>query len=144
MSVGKNSIARAAGVKASAPAKTKETTTVFMTVQTALIENLRNTDIGDIDKLLKSVKARGVLSPLLLAATPDGRFWLLDGSRRLAVAKELGEKQLPAVVVTVENKREASALAKELQSLTTKNDDIHEEKFKAITRTNHDMPYYLL
>lgn len=151
MSVGKSSIARAASVKAAAPAKTDENTTAFMTVQTEKIESLTNTAIGDITKLLKSVKERGILVPVLLAATPDGKFWLIDGARRLEAAKKLNKKQLSAVVVSVQNKREAASLAKQLQSLTPKAkdiapkaEDIHEEKFKAIEKTSSDMPYYLL
>ena len=151
MSVGKSSIARAASVKTAALAKKEENGTAFMTVQTEKIESLTSAAIGDITKLLKSVKEHGILVPVLLATTPDGKLWLLDGARRLEAAKQLDKKQLSAVVVKTETKREATSLAKQLRSLTPKAeesapkaDDIHEEKFKAIKKTNNDMPYYLL
>lgn len=144
MSIGKNSIARAATAKAAAPQKKQQVkSAVFMSVEINSVELLKDSDIGDISKLTASIKKHGVVVPVVVAVTED-KFWLVDGARRLAAAKELGETQLPAMAVTVQNKREALSLAKELQPLCAKAGSIHEEKFKAIEKVNSDMPYYLL
>ena len=48
--------------------------------------------------LLESVRAMGVLQPVLLQAKPDGRYTLLAGYKRLWCNKEAGNREIPALV----------------------------------------------
>lgn len=56
-------------------------------------------DVGDVSTLAESIKAQGVISPLLV--TPNGkpdRFVVLAGHRRLAAAKLARQKTIPCIV----------------------------------------------
>ena len=66
-------------------------------------------------ELTDSIGRSGILQPLLLRASGSG-FEVLDGGRRLAVAREKGLKTVPAVVRTISN-AEAKAMAAERQAL---------------------------
>lgn len=146
MSIGKNSIARAATVKAAQTTKTEKGLDIpsFTSVSADRIEVLENSDIGDINSLKISVSRHGILVPLLIGATSSGKLWLIDGKRRLEAAKQLGITQIPAMVVAVENKSAAVRLKKEVVAATDKYDNIREEKFRIIDADRGDMPYYLL
>lgn len=48
--------------------------------------------------LLKSIRDKGIIVPLVLAKSPAG-YRLIDGRRRLAAAIELGLPSVPAVVI---------------------------------------------
>jgi ParB family transcriptional regulator, chromosome partitioning protein len=52
---------------------------------------------GDVKDLAESIRTKGVLEPVL-ARPVGGRYELIVGSRRLAAAKEVGLKKIPAVV----------------------------------------------
>ncbi|MEM2257799.1 MAG: ParB N-terminal domain-containing protein [Candidatus Caldarchaeum sp.] len=67
--------------------------------------------VADPDKLeaLKlSVSEGGVKYPLLVRKTADGRYEVLDGSRRLRVADVLGIQNIPCEVVEVGDEAEAA------------------------------------
>jgi ParB family chromosome partitioning protein len=53
--------------------------------------------------LTASVAAVGVLQPVLVRATSDGRFELIAGERRWRAAKRAGLQTIPALVRTVED-----------------------------------------
>jgi ParB/RepB/Spo0J family partition protein len=71
------------------------------TVPLALIDadpdNLR-ADVGDVTELAQSIQELGVLQPVLLRRTPDGRYALVAGHRRRAGAEAAGLAEIPAVV----------------------------------------------
>lgn len=94
--------------------------------------------------LLDSVKAHGILAPLVLARTADGRLWLLDGYRRLDAAKALGLFRVPATVVEAANENEALRRFEELAHTRRVTADVREGKFRAASGMDHDMPAYLL
>jgi ParB family chromosome partitioning protein len=48
--------------------------------------------------LAESVKARGILQPVVVRPLPDGRFELVAGERRLRAAKIAGHDRIPAIV----------------------------------------------
>lgn len=145
MSIGKSSIARAASVKAPVQQNTEKILIApsFTAVSVERVELLAESSADDISSLKKSIERRGILMPLLIGATASGKLWLIDGERRLAAARELGILDVPAMVVSVENKAAAVRFQKEING--TKNvDNIREEKFRAIEENRREMPYYLL
>jgi ParB/RepB/Spo0J family partition protein len=62
-------------------------------------KNVRG-ELGDLSKLKISIKAKGVLQPIILSAEQqDGKWLLVAGYRRFAVAKELKLATVPAVYI---------------------------------------------
>ena len=55
-------------------------------------------DEESLSALAASIRARGLLQPLVLRALPGGAFELLAGERRLRAAKLAGLERLPAIV----------------------------------------------
>ncbi len=152
MSIGKNSIARAAGSKTTAPKQTVTAPAVaateHITVATAAVTTFASAAPTAADKapstLLNSVRRRGILEPLLLARIPDGTLYLLLGYRRLDAAKTLGLDTVPAVVVAAESEKEALRLFDEMQGTRRATADLREGKFRAAAMTTSDLPTYLL
>lgn len=145
MSIGKNSIARAVGAtQTAAVKKAEEKAKVVTTVQIDSITLLSKQTEENLDAMIKSVKKHGVLVPVLLAGGTDGKLWLVDGARRLAAAKAVGEGEISAVIVSVENKAAATRMAKEISELSYIPDEIREAKFKVLCVKDHDLPSYLL
>ncbi len=58
-----------------------------------------------LTELADSIKAAGVLEPLIVRAGEQGRFTLVAGQRRLAASKKAGKATVPAVVVQVSNEK---------------------------------------
>ena len=56
-------------------------------------------DLGDIKSLAASIKAVGLLHPVVIR--PDGR--LIAGERRMAAFKSLGRTEIPATVVDIKS-----------------------------------------
>ena len=50
--------------------------------------------------LVESVKAQGVMQPIVVHQRPDGRFELVAGERRLRAAQQVGLSTIPAKVVS--------------------------------------------
>ena len=94
--------------------------------------------------LLDSVKKRGILAPVLLARTPDGALWLLDGYRRVDAAKKLKKSRVPAAVIEAADEKEALCRFEEIAHTRRATADVREGKFRAAAGINHDMPTYLL
>lgn len=57
----------------------------------------RRFDEGALDELAESLRASGVIQPVVLRATDDG-FELLAGERRWRAAQRAGMKRIPAIV----------------------------------------------
>ena len=62
--------------------------------------------------LMRSVRERGILSPLHVQPTAPGRFRIIIGFRRFGVARELGFQDIPCIV-----REEASKLTLFVQAL---------------------------
>lgn len=60
--------------------------------------NIRR-DLGDLTELAASIRAVGLLQPLVVRPDPDGGFEIIDGHRRHAAATLAGAKALPCVAV---------------------------------------------
>jgi ParB family chromosome partitioning protein len=68
-------------------------------------------DEDTLAKLAESVRARGVLQPVLVRPLPGGRYELVAGERRLRAAQLAGLERVPALVrSTEENERLELAL----------------------------------
>jgi ParB family transcriptional regulator, chromosome partitioning protein len=58
----------------------------------------RSFDESALAELADSIRARGVLQPIVVRALPGGRYELLAGERRLRAARSAGLESIPAVV----------------------------------------------
>jgi ParB/RepB/Spo0J family partition protein len=61
----------------------------------------RRGNVIEDDKLRLSIERTGIQQPLVLSYVGDGEYVLIDGYRRLEVAKFLNFKHVPAVIDTV-------------------------------------------
>lgn len=61
--------------------------------------NIRRTGLGNLDDLTASIKAEGILNPLLVEDR-IGHYLLIAGHRRLAAAKRAGLTRVPCIVRT--------------------------------------------
>jgi ParB family chromosome partitioning protein len=62
-------------------------------------------DEEGLETLARSLKAEGVLQPVLVRPLPDGRFELVAGERRWRAAQRAGLLKIPAVVREVPDER---------------------------------------
>lgn len=58
-------------------------------------------DLGDLTELTASIKAMGVLSPLLVIHMMDGTYRIIAGHRRAAAAKAAGVEEVPCIVTNM-------------------------------------------
>ncbi len=76
----------------------------------------RQFDHGMMDDLIASVKAHGILQPLLVTKKADGKYTLVAGERRLRAATLAGLLHVPAVVrETTDQERLELALIENIQ-----------------------------
>jgi ParB family transcriptional regulator, chromosome partitioning protein len=59
------------------------------------------TAMGDLDELTKSIADHGVLEPILVRPTEDGRFTIISGERRYRAAVEAGLSEMPCIEMDV-------------------------------------------
>ncbi len=55
------------------------------------------TNVGDLKELVRSIESKGVLEPLLVRPTGDGRFRIIAGERRFRAAMEAGLTEVPCI-----------------------------------------------
>lgn len=53
---------------------------------------------GSLDELARSLKATGMIQPVIVRRAPGGRWQLIAGERRWRAARQAGLEQIPAVV----------------------------------------------
>ncbi|MEK7606903.1 MAG: ParB/RepB/Spo0J family partition protein [Patescibacteria group bacterium] len=58
---------------------------------------------GTMEDLVNSIRAHGILEPLLATRKPDGRYELISGERRLRAAKFLELKIVPVIIRRAED-----------------------------------------
>jgi ParB family transcriptional regulator, chromosome partitioning protein len=66
-------------------------------------------ELGNIEELMASIKAKGVLEPILVRPRED-RYEIIAGERRYVAAKRVGLKEIPAIEMHVKD-NEAMELA---------------------------------
>lgn len=77
--------------------------------------NIRH-DLGDLTDLTASIRAQGILQPLVAEPRPDGKYTVLAGHRRLAAARRAGLEMVPVTV-----RRAASDTAKAIEVMLVEN-----------------------
>ena len=74
------------------------------------------TEFGDLTELTESIKEKGVLEPLLVRPTDDGRFMIIAGERRWRASQLAGLSEVPCIEMLVDEKGIAEiALIENLQ-----------------------------
>ena len=59
---------------------------------------------AELDELAASIRAHGVIQPLIVRARPEGGYWLIAGERRWRASQRAGLTQVPVVVQSVSPK----------------------------------------
>ena len=55
------------------------------------------TNVGDLSELVRSIESKGILEPLLVRPTENGRFMIIAGERRFRAAIEAGLAEVPCI-----------------------------------------------
>lgn len=79
------------------------------TIRDSALQPRTNYDLAKLEELKASIKAKGVLQPILVRPVENG-FEVVAGERRLRAARDLGLDEIPAVIRNV-NAEEALVLA---------------------------------
>lgn len=72
--------------------------------------------LGDLTDLTASIRAQGILQPLVAEPRDDGKYTVLAGHRRLAAAKRAGMEMVPVVI-----RRATADTAKALEIMLVEN-----------------------
>lgn len=69
-----------------------------------------------LNELAESIRAQGVISPIIVRAVSGGRYEIIAGERRFRASKLAGKKTIPAIVRTIDDKNAlAMALIENMQ-----------------------------
>jgi ParB family transcriptional regulator, chromosome partitioning protein len=73
-------------------------------------------EVGDLTELTASIKEKGVLEPLLVKSSMNGRWMIIAGERRWRAAKASGLREVPCIEMDVDERGVAEiALIENLQ-----------------------------
>jgi ParB/RepB/Spo0J family partition protein len=61
-------------------------------------DSFRMTFLPDLEALKVSIRSIGVVSPIHLRHTADGRYQIISGYKRVLASKELGKQTVPALI----------------------------------------------
>jgi ParB family chromosome partitioning protein len=64
-----------------------------------------------LDELKQSIAQKGIIQPVTVRRSRDGKFELISGERRIRAVTELGLKTIPAYIIQVKNDEEMLELA---------------------------------
>lgn len=64
-----------------------------------------------LEELAQSIRAQGVIQPLVVARRSDGKYTIIAGERRWRAARRCGLEQVPVVVREIDDDRELLELA---------------------------------
>ncbi|MDX1583938.1 MAG: ParB/RepB/Spo0J family partition protein, partial [Thermoanaerobaculia bacterium] len=62
------------------------------------------TQLGNLEELTASVEEKGVLEPILVRATANGRYQIISGERRYRAATEAGLDEIPAIELDADDR----------------------------------------
>ena len=68
-------------------------------------------DLEAMEELKKSILSNGLIQPITVRRTPDHKYQLVSGERRLNACKEIGYKEIPAYIIQVDSDELMLALA---------------------------------
>ena len=66
-------------------------------------------DNEEMDQLVESIQAQGVLTPLVVRPLDNGEYEVISGHRRLHACKRAGIESVPALITEMD--RDAAAIA---------------------------------
>jgi ParB family chromosome partitioning protein len=70
-----------------------------------------NFNVDDLQELSDSIREKGVIQPLIVTSGPNNNYELIAGERRLRASKLAGLKQVPVILLDVENEDSLLELA---------------------------------
>jgi ParB family chromosome partitioning protein len=70
-----------------------------------------NIDPVSLEELKKSILTNGLIQPITVRRTPDHKYQLISGERRLNACKDIGYKEIPAYIIDVDSEELMLALA---------------------------------
>lgn len=70
-----------------------------------------NIDPVSLGELKKSILTNGLIQPITVRRTPDHKYQLISGERRLQACKDIGFKEIPAYIIDVDSEELMLALA---------------------------------
>ncbi len=70
-----------------------------------------NIDPASLEELKKSILTNGLIQPITVRRTPEHKYQLISGERRLQACKEIGFKEIPAYIIDVATDELMLALA---------------------------------
>ena len=85
----------------------------------------RRFDYDELEGLAQSIRANGILQPLLVRQLDDGKYELVAGERRLRAARLIGLTKLPCIVNEISESE--SAVFAVIENLQRSNLDYFEE-----------------
>lgn len=83
-------------------------------------------ELGDMEGLIESVKQNGILEPLIVSASGDGKYKIIAGERRYHAAVACGLSYVPCIEVILENEAQSLEIAL-IENLQRKDLDPFEE-----------------
>lgn len=63
-------------------------------------DNVNEMGDSELESLVRHIRSVGMIEPIQVIPTQDGRFMILGGEHRYKAAKEIGMPSIPAVVIT--------------------------------------------
>lgn len=119
--------------------KVKSTGQIFLIPQEQIVPNpnqpRKRFDYDELEGLAQSIRQNGILQPITVRQTDDGKFELVSGERRLRAARLVGLTKIPSIVTEVDNKK--SAVFSLIENLQRQDLDFFEEA-EAIDRLISD------
>ena len=64
-----------------------------------------------MEELKKSILSNGLIQPITVRRTPDHKYQLISGERRLNACRDIGHKEIPAYIINVDSEELMLALA---------------------------------
>jgi len=64
-----------------------------------------------MEELKKSILSNGLIQPITVRRTPDHKYQLISGERRLNACREIGYKEIPAYIIQIDSDELMLALA---------------------------------
>jgi ParB family chromosome partitioning protein len=70
-----------------------------------------NVNLEAMEELKRSILANGLIQPITVRRTPDHKYQLVSGERRLNAFREIGYREIPAYIIEVDSEELMLALA---------------------------------
>src|SRR6266498_2704798 len=117
--------------RARKPAATEEPVVRFIPIDKVIPPTENRDDLGDMERLTESIKARGVAQPILVRPGEDGTYQLVFGERRWRAAKAAGQMAIKAEIRDLD---ELEATLEQIAENMDRKDLTSLEKAKALRR----------